>query len=1362
MFKSTTFLKSLRLLLLGAFLVPMLYVQSSAQYCDAATSFEDEYIAQFELGEISNKTGWQGGVGDYTNQVANLKMGTKYEAQVTNGNAWSGDQVRAWIDYNSDGKFDETNEVIVFSSSDGAQTFQASFTVPTDVTPGNKRLRVRMTYSSTPTPCGTQSYGEVEDYTVYLIPPIPDAQITALVSPTKPFLVGQYPVTVTLKSNNETAMLACKVDWWVNNVFQGTYNWSGNMRNGASANINLGNYNFVYPENEVNFNPFAMRFLVKDVNNDPVDADPSNDLYTVNISPNLNDCGAIGFFGPPEGFGAGVTPVRARVMNYAPKPLTRVTVYWKIDGVDLTPKTFTGLNVKQNQFIDLDMGTYTFYNKTPLGPFSVEVYTENPNGVKDEDATNDKYTGGIGPSLSAGTYYVGGANAHFTSPAEAASYINSSGVFGPGTVNLEVRPGTYTGTVVLNNKLANNNPINIIGTGLYASDVVIDGNPNSVNNFVVSLSNIYNVVFRNLTLRNNNNNLSNAGTIVNANNINGLTFHKVNFAGVANSPRNTTAYALINLTNTTNVVAHENVFNWGSVAYFSNVTNPINPNMQIHHNEFYNFSWLAIHNNVNPGIAAGNIVISDNKFSSNSGLAPTGGISSWNATSIEGNDFSGIVGTGSPNEAVIFVSHSSPNPNNVAYINRNIINARNLNGIFVNNAHTSINQNQVIMTQTANFGLSVLKSVGASGYVGNNMLMGAGISGLHIENSPNLWVIYNTSSVESNNNPAVRVVGSANIMRNIFVNNGTNQLLNATTPMGIDQNVIYTNGTVLANINGANYSNMSSIHNAGMMTNSSQLQVEFFSPSDPHLKVYNEALLFNEPLFTQSSNYQGWLIESKDFDGEERISYYAGMDEILLTITVERQTEGFIDCIGATDNMLSVSSAIGYNAPMTYQWEKDGVAIPGATEPLLHFTNLRHQQAGVYRCLVNGPGKTEPIYSREVAVYVTRPTDITRQPESLNVYTGEVAAISFDAHVNGQNIESAIANDEVQVRWYKHVDEGTDILITDNNLVSGAKSNYLTFRNFTISNAGSYYAVVTGLCGTVETERATLKEESLEINIVRQPINRDECEGGEVILTVDATTGSSKGLNYQWYKDGAMLSDNLPKIEGTTSKNLIIYDVETADAGTYYAVVSIKDSDVELRSDNAVFTVKTAPSIILDLSDATIESGKQLVLEVIAEGAYDGEMLNYTWYKDGRIVQDSDDQYYIVDVTTVDDAGDYYVVVTNGCGSTQSATVEVIITVGTTSVFEVSKNGYSLTTATPNPVESNTIINFSVPTESFVKITLTDVNGTNNYVIAEGNYTAGTFNVNFNAAQHNLASGTYYYFLESNGVRLAQKMVVVR
>ena len=74
-----------------------------------------------------------------------------------------------WIDYNQNGTF-ETTEQIPVTVYLGAGTATASFTVPATASAGVTGMRVIATNSMMSTPCATMYSGEVEDFTITMVP----------------------------------------------------------------------------------------------------------------------------------------------------------------------------------------------------------------------------------------------------------------------------------------------------------------------------------------------------------------------------------------------------------------------------------------------------------------------------------------------------------------------------------------------------------------------------------------------------------------------------------------------------------------------------------------------------------------------------------------------------------------------------------------------------------------------------------------------------------------------------------------------------------------------------------------------------------------------------------------------------------------------------------------------------------------------------------------------------------------------------------------------------------------------------------------------------------------------------------------
>lgn len=86
---------------------------------------------------------------------------------------------------------------------------------------------------------------------------------------------------------------------------------------------------------------------------------------------------------------------------------------------------------------------------------------------------------------------------------------------------------------------------------------------------------------------------------------------------------------------------------------------------------------------------------------------------------------------------------------------------------------------------------------------------------------------------------------------------------------------------------------------------------------------------------------------------------------------------------------------------------------------------------------------------------------------------------------------------------------------------------------------------------------------------------------------------------------------------------------------------------------------------------------------------------------------------------------------------------------------------FSLEQNYPNPFNPSTKIKFSLPEKSFVSLKLYNVIGKEVAVIAEGEFSEGTHEVNFDAS--NLYSGVYFYTLKA-GTNFTQsrKMIVLK
>ncbi|TRW22407.1 T9SS type A sorting domain-containing protein [Flavobacterium zepuense] len=142
----------------------------SAYCASKGNSVADEYISKVQLGTINNTSTGGTGYSDFTSISTNLTKGTAYTITVTP--TWTGsaypEGYAVWIDYNADGDFSDTGELVWSKAAATTTPATGTFTPPTTVITGTTRMRVSMKYNGIPTACEAFSYGEVEDYTVNL------------------------------------------------------------------------------------------------------------------------------------------------------------------------------------------------------------------------------------------------------------------------------------------------------------------------------------------------------------------------------------------------------------------------------------------------------------------------------------------------------------------------------------------------------------------------------------------------------------------------------------------------------------------------------------------------------------------------------------------------------------------------------------------------------------------------------------------------------------------------------------------------------------------------------------------------------------------------------------------------------------------------------------------------------------------------------------------------------------------------------------------------------------------------------------------------------------------------------------------
>ena len=180
-------------------------------YCaSAATTDADSRIDRVQFGSI-DKAGAGGctTVTDNTTLVADVQAGQTLPLTITTGSCGTARNtiVKAFVDWNLDGDFDDANETVATSGvlRSGA-AFTGNVSVPTSVTIGQfARLRIVDVATEDPaavTPCGAYAVGETQDFLLRFVQVTNDVGVVALVAPDSGFCAQSGEITLAVRLQN--------------------------------------------------------------------------------------------------------------------------------------------------------------------------------------------------------------------------------------------------------------------------------------------------------------------------------------------------------------------------------------------------------------------------------------------------------------------------------------------------------------------------------------------------------------------------------------------------------------------------------------------------------------------------------------------------------------------------------------------------------------------------------------------------------------------------------------------------------------------------------------------------------------------------------------------------------------------------------------------------------------------------------------------------------------------------------------------------------------------------------------------------------------------------------------------------------
>lgn len=358
-------------------------------------------------------------------------------------------------------------------------------------------------------------------------------------------------------------------------------------------------------------------------------------------------------------------------------------------------------------------------------------------------------------------------------------------------------------------------------------------------------------------------------------------------------------------------------------------------------------------------------------------------------------------------------------------------------------------------------------------------------------------------------------------------------------------------------------------------------------------------------------------------------------DPVEILLQPEEQTacvgNQVVFLVGAVGTALSGSD----NDELKYQWHRNGVSIPGGFKKQLILPNVSTADQGAYQVRIEG--KCSTIWSDAVQLNIQpKPEASIVAPKNVRVTVGEEAAFE----VNSNCLPGA------GFQWYK----GSTALVDDDR-ISGAQTSRLVISSVVDADRGSnYFCIVSCECGTAESDRAAIEIDVAEIVFVDHPEDVSVCDGEDVCFTV-VWNSFGQEVNIQWLD-----ADDNP-VAGADQATYC--PTNYADGDAYKARLTlVSDGNVTTVSNLGRIEVLQAPQISAQPQAQEVCSGSVVEFRVtVSNPGVNGT--SYQWFFDGAEIADATAEILNLGASNDGQLGDYYVEISNDCGTVQSETVSL-------------------------------------------------------------------------------------------------------
>jgi hypothetical protein len=321
-------------------------------------------------------------------------------------------------------------------------------------------------------------------------------------------------------------------------------------------------------------------------------------------------------------------------------------------------------------------------------------------------------------------------------------------------------------------------------------------------------------------------------------------------------------------------------------------------------------------------------------------------------------------------------------------------------------------------------------------------------------------------------------------------------------------------------------------------------------------------------------------------------------------------------------------------APLSFQWKKNNVSIPGATSasyttpPATIIDDGSTYKVGIQNSY---GGVTSNIVTLSVP---HTSASIATQPVSVTVSPGQAATFTV----------VGAGTTPLFYQWRKN-----------NESIAGATSSSYTTPAVTLADNGTTYVVsvqnsFSGITSNVVSVHV-IGAASAPPTITTQPVSQSVGIGQTATFSVVVSGGGT--LSYQWQRNGVSIS-------GATSASYTTPPATINDDGSTYKV-GIQNNLGGVTSNVVTLSVPhTSASIITQPVDVTVGDGQWATFAVTGGGT---GPLSYQWRKNNiSITGATSPTFTTPTVTLADDGAKYVVSVQNGFSGVTSRVVTLHVT----------------------------------------------------------------------------------------------------